>query len=226
MATELHEAQYFDKGFWSEENQKYGSPHFRLEKCARTVNRIAGARNCDLLDVGCGPATLERLLRPNVHYHGIDIALTGARPNLLEADILKNPIRFRDKRFELIVAQGLFEYMGEHQDQKLEEIADILKPEGAFVTTYVNFEHRAECVYDVYNNVQPFGRFHDSLKRHFRVESCFPTSHNWRPHEPKRWWTKVANMHINLKVPYISRKLAVEYFFVCRPLASPPRRSG
>jgi SAM-dependent methyltransferase len=220
MATELEEGQYFDKGFWSEENQKYDSPHFRLEKCARTVNRLAGPRNCDLLDVGCGPGTLERLLRPNIRYHGIDIALTEARPNLLEKDILKSPIRFHDRRFDLIVAQGLFEYMGEHQDQKLAEIAKILKPEGTFVTTYVNFGHRSECVYEVYNNVQPFDRFHDSLKTHFNVESYFPSSHNWRPHEPGRAWMKLANMRMNPNVPYISRKLAVEYFFVCRPLAA------
>ena len=28
---------------------------------------------------------------------------------------------------------------------------------------------------------------------------------------------KAANMHINANVPFISRALAVEYFFICSP---------
>ncbi len=214
--TEPTEVSYYDRAFWSEENQKYNAPHFRLQKCAHLVNELAGRRDCDLLDVGCGPATLMRLLRPNVHYYGIDIALPYAQPNLVEADIATGPIRFRDQMFDLIVAQGLFEYLGDRQDQKLSEIALLLEPHGRFVTSYVNFAHRSKNVYSVYNNVQAPEQFRASLERVFTIERSFPTSYNWRHDEPSRPVLRAVNMHLNFTVPFITPKLAVEYFFVCR----------
>jgi hypothetical protein len=42
-----------------------------------------------------------------------------------------------------------------------------------------------------------------------------PTSHNWGPSEPSRWFMQAAQMHLNLNIPVISPMLAVEYFFVC-----------
>jgi SAM-dependent methyltransferase len=208
--------QYYDRDFWSEENQKYRSPHYRLEKCAKLVNKLAGSRDCDLLDVGCGPATLMTLVRENIHYYGIDIALPRRQSNFLESDIVKNPITFHNQRFDIVVAQGLFEYLGEHQDQKLTEIALVLMPHGRFVTSYVNFDHRCTSIYEAYNNVQPLEAFRRSLEERFIVERYFPTSHNWRHYEPSRKWLRFLNMHLDVKAPYITQKLAVEYFFVCR----------
>jgi SAM-dependent methyltransferase len=210
------EVQYRDRDFWSQENRKYSSPHYRLDKCARLVNTLAGSRDCDLLDVGCGPATLMRCLRRNIHYFGIDIALPEPLPNLLEADVLKNQIQFHDQKFDIVVAQGLFEYMGEYQDEKLAEISQILMPNGRFVTSYVNFGHRSSNVYSMYNNVRPLNQFRRSLEKCFTVERCFPTSHNWRHDEPSRKIGQLLNMHLNVNVPYVTSKLAVEYFFVCR----------
>jgi SAM-dependent methyltransferase len=180
------------------------------------VNKLAGSRDCDLLDVGCGPATLMRLLQPNIHYHGIDIALPHPKPNLLETDIVKNQIQFHGRKFDIVVSQGLFEYMGEHQDEKLSEISLILMPNGRFVTSYVNFGHRSKHIYGVYNNIQHLHQFRRSLEKCFTIERCFPTSHNWRHDEPSRELLRLLNMHLNVKVPYITPKLAVEYFFVCR----------
>src|SRR6266536_2610245 len=37
-------------------------PHFRMRKVARTVRSVTRGRQCDLLDVGCGPATLAQLM--------------------------------------------------------------------------------------------------------------------------------------------------------------------
>ena len=74
--------QYYKRDFWGKENLKFVEPHFRLEKAARIINNTARGRECDLLDVGCGPATLKRLLGENVHYHGIDIAIHDPAPNL------------------------------------------------------------------------------------------------------------------------------------------------
>ena len=69
------DVKYYKKDFWSTENLNYSAPHFRMRKVARTVSRLVGDRECDLLDVGCGPGTMQRLMPANVHYHGIDIAI-------------------------------------------------------------------------------------------------------------------------------------------------------
>jgi hypothetical protein len=58
--------EYYKRDFWIKENLNYAKPHFRLEKAARVVNRIAGGKECDLLDVGCGPAALMHLLHHDI----------------------------------------------------------------------------------------------------------------------------------------------------------------
>jgi SAM-dependent methyltransferase len=205
------------KDFWSKENLKYSRPHYRLEKSARIINRLARGKMCTLLDVGCGPATLESLLRPNIQYYGIDIAIHDSAPNLIETDFLEAPIQFADKRFEIVLAQGVFEYVGHFQDQKFAEIAKLLNDDGAFITSYVNFNHRDRYIYWPYSNVQSLDDFRQSLARHFKIHRFFPTSHNWNHSEPGRKLVKAVNMHVNLNVPVISRALAVEYFFICSP---------
>ena len=217
----------YRKGFWSEENLKFVEPHFRLEKAARIVNNIARGRECDLLDVGCGPATLMRLLDKNVHYYGIDIAIHNPAPNLIETDFLETPIGFGDRLFEIILAQGVFEYVGTFQDQKLAEISNLLADDGKFVVSYWNFGHHNKHVYEAFSNIQPLNDFRQSLASHFHIDRFFPVGHNWHHREPGRKLVKVAQMHMNVNIPFISQVLAVEYFFVCSPrpdqdaLASP-----
>jgi hypothetical protein len=190
------------RDFWSRENLKYSQPHYRLEKSARIINRLARGSRCTLLDVGCGPAALMSVLPPNIQYHGIDIAIHDPAPNLIEADFLQTPIRFGDKRFDIVIAQGVFEYVGSFQAQKFAEIASILN------------------IYFPYSNVQPIDDFRQSLARHFEIRRFFPTSHNWNHSEPGRKLVKAGNMHININVPVISRVLAVEYFFICTSRAT------
>jgi SAM-dependent methyltransferase len=208
-------ARYYKKDFWSTENLKYARPHHRLEKSGRVINRIAGGMPSTLLDIGCGPATLQRLLTPNIQYFGIDISIPDPAPNLLEYDFLEAPIGFHGKRFDMVVAQGVFEYVGDFQEQKLEEIAGLLKGSGVFITSYVNFGHRKTDIYWPYSNVQSFDDFYGSLARHFNVKRFFPTSHNWNHSEPNRRLVRAVNMHISANIPVISRILAVEYFFIC-----------
>ena len=208
----------YKKDFWSKENLQYSRPHYRLEKSARIINRVARGRRCTLLDVGCGPAPpLRSLLRPNIEYYGIDIAIHDPAPNLIEADFLEAPIRFADKRFDIVTAQGVFEYVGDFQAQIFSEIARLLNDGGVFIGSYVNFGHRDLCMYWPYSNVQGFDEFRRSLAQHFQIQRFFPTSHNWSHSEPSRKLAKAANMHINANVPFISRALAVEYFFICSP---------
>jgi SAM-dependent methyltransferase len=205
----------YKKDFWSTENLKYSRPHFRMEKIARTVNSLAKGKDCTLLDVGCGPAALEPLVQPNIEYYGIDIALAHPAPNLIEADIVEAPIRFADKRFDIVLAQGFFEYVGGLQEQKFAEIRQLLKPDGKFVVSYVNFSHRDRFVYHPYSNVQPFSEFRASLERHFKVRRAFPTSYNWRHQEPSRSLVKAGNMLLNVNIPFLGQALAVEYVLIC-----------
>jgi SAM-dependent methyltransferase len=212
--------KYYKKDFWSAENLKYAAPHFRMRKVGHVVSRLAGDREYDLLDVGCGPGTLQRLMPSNVHYHGIDISIPEPAENLLEQDILESPIEFRGMKFDFVVAQGVFEYFGEYQSQKFAEIAGLLKRNGQFVLTYQNFDHRQREVYWPYSNVQRPADFRKDLGRFFRIQRSFPMSHNWNHSQPHRPLMKLSQAYLNVNVPVISRILAVDYLYVCSPLTA------
>ncbi len=211
--------KYYKRDFWGEENLKFVRPHFRLEKSARIINKVARGEECDLLDVGCGPGTLMGLLDDNIHYHGIDIAIHEPAPNMLEADLTKDPIRFGDKQFDIVVAQGLFEYLGEFQAAKFAEIRQLLRPDGRFIVTYVNFGHHKKQIYWPYSNVQPLAEFRESLARYFRIDRSFPVAHNWQHGSPQRRWLQAVQMPMSLNIPVVSPVLASEYFFICCPRA-------
>lgn len=216
--------RYYKRDFWSTENLRYDNPHFRLAKAAEIISKLAGGRERTLLDVGCGPAALMHVLPPNISYYGVDIAIPEPAPNLAEADLLETPIGFGGEKFDMVLAQGFFEYMGEFQSRKFSEIAGLLKQDSVFIATYVNFGHRSNDIYFPYNNVQPVAKFREDLARHFRIERSFPTSHNWKHTEPNRKLLRAANMKLNVNIPVVSPKLAVEYFFICSPLG--PAKSG
>jgi SAM-dependent methyltransferase len=216
-------AKYYKKDFWSTENLKYSAPHFRMRKVARMVSRLAGDRECDLLDVGCGPGTMQVLMPPNVHYHGIDISIPEPAKNLLEQDILESPIDFRGMKFDFVAAQGMFEYVGEYQAEKFAEIAGLIKRRGKFVLTYQNFDHRQREVYWPYSNVQRPADFRRDLARFFRIERSFPVSHNWNHSQPRRPLMKVSQEHLNVNIPILSPILAVDYLYVCSPLSPSAR---
>ncbi|MBO0727829.1 MAG: class I SAM-dependent methyltransferase [Acidimicrobiaceae bacterium] len=205
----------YKKDFWTGERPKFAVPHYRLRKAARLVNRLAGDRPGTVLDVGCGPGTLGRLLRPTLTYYGLDLSVPEPTPNLREIDLTEGRIEFDDRRFDVVVAQGVFEYLGRHTGEKLAEIARIVAPGGRFVATYVNFDHRKPYIYTPYSNVQPHDVFRAQVAECFTVERVFPTAYNWNHGEPNRRWLQAVNMGFNLNIPLIGRRLAVEYFFVC-----------
>lgn len=205
----------YKRDFWIKENRKHIPAHYRLQKSARIINAIAGHQERDLLDVGCGPATLMRLVRPNIHYYGIDIAIHEPAPNLIESDILASPVSFDGRRFDIVAALGLFEYVGACQDQKFSEMAQLLGEHGRLVLTYTNFGHRDKHVFEAFSNVQPLDDFRRSLSRHFTIDRCFPTSYNWHGGQPVRTLLKAANMHVKANIPLVGSRLAVEYFFIC-----------
>jgi SAM-dependent methyltransferase len=220
-----HAVKYYKRDFWSEENLKFIRPHFRLQRSAWIVNKLAEGKERDLLDIGCGPGTLMKLLNNNIHYYGIDIAIHEPAPNLLEADLLKEPIRFGDKQFDIVVAQGVFEYLGEFQSVKFAEIRQLLRPEGKFIVTYTNFGHRNRQIYWPFSNVQPITAFRESLARYFRIDRSFAVGHNWNHGMPQKRWLQAMQMHLNLNIPLISPVLANEYFFICSARAAQQTQS-
>jgi SAM-dependent methyltransferase len=203
--------------FWRRENLRFVEPHYRMVKAARIIKQLTQGRECTLLDVGCGPATLGRVLPANVDYYGIDIAIQDPAPNLLEADLRNAPIKFGDKRFDIVLAQGIFEYVGDTQSRKFAEIAEILNDDGKFVVTYWNFGHRNPDMYHAFSNIQSFDDFRKDLARHFKIDKFYPASHNWRHTGPNRRITRAINMPMKINIPFVSPVLAVEYFFVCSP---------
>jgi len=206
----------YARDFWVAENTKYARPHHRMLKVARVLNRLAAEKECRLLDVGCGPATLGLLLEPNIRYYGIDIAIQEPSSNLKECDILQEAISFDEAApFDLIVAQGLFEYLANSQSQKFAEIADLLTPDGKFIVSYVNFDHHKPNYYWPYSNIQPSEQFRASLAEHFVIEKQLPTAHNWNHSEPGRWYVRAPNMYVNVNVPFLTSRFAVEYLYIC-----------
>lgn len=208
-------SNYRDRDYWIVQNAQYAEPSFRLMKLARLVGDAAKGRECDLLDVGCGPGALRPLLPPNLHYHGMDIAIQQPAPFFREVDFASNPIAYDHKTFDFIVAMGVLEYMGEREKQKFEEIRDILKPGGKFIMSYINFGHYRRAVWPNYNNIKPIAAMAESLKQVFRLERVFPASHHWRQKQPGKNSLQSLQMHVNFNIPVFSPMLAVEYFFVC-----------
>lgn len=205
------------RDFWIEENLVYAKPNFRAKRCAQMIAEISKGEPCDLLDVGCGPASLSQVVGPNITYHGIDIAIHKPAPCLRELDFAHNPISFEAKRFRIVVALGVFEYMGRLQNQKFEEIRSILEPDGKFIMSYVNFRHFRRKVYSMYNNVQSIEEMRRSLEETFTIDRCFPVCHHWRHKQPGRNALPGVQMKVSRPIPLLSSWLAVEYFFVCSP---------
>lgn len=206
---------YREKDYWAIENSQYAEPSFRLFKCARMINKLANGRQCSLLDVGCGPGALRPLLDRSISYKGIDIAIQQPASYMREVDFAKNPISYDGQKFDFVTALGVLEYMGTLQDQKFQEINNILHRDGRFIMSYINFGHFRHRVWPNYNNVQPIRTMAASLSRAFTIERCFPASHHWRQRQPGKNALPRIQMHVNFNVPVLSPKLAVEYFFVC-----------
>jgi len=205
----------YKKDFWYTENLHYSRPHPRMAKVARLANSLACGGNCTLLDVGCGPATLAALLQPNIDYYGVDIAIHGPAPNLLEVDLLENPIGFDGRRFDIIVAQGFFEYVGKFQSQKFAEIASLLTESGTFIASYVNFGHWHPFTYRRYSNVQPFLKFRACIEEHFSVDRIIPTSYNLRHRDSEGKLTEVLRLGTDVNVPIFGSFFAIQYILLC-----------
>ena len=166
------ERDYYGAGrreYWLKRAEFYKQPYFRVRKCAKIANAVSRRRNCDLLDVGCGPATLSRLLDNNISYYGLALVIHEPAPNLRETDLRENEIAYESKKFDIIIAAGFFE---------------LLKRDGTFITTFTNFRHVRIVIEPGYSNIKSIEEFKRDLSSFFVVERCFPSSHNWSSTEP------------------------------------------
>jgi SAM-dependent methyltransferase len=205
----------YNRDYWAQESLRFTQPHFRLVKSANIINDLSQGRDCDLLDVGCGPATLSKFLDKNINYYGIDLFIHEPAPNLIQEDLLRQEIRFENKHFDLICAFGFFEYMDNLQHKKLNEINQILKPGGRFITSFNNFQHRHPLPAPAYNNMISIGEFLGDLRSLFQVNRFFPTSYNWIASEPCRDWLKRIQMPLQLNIPILNNAFGVQYLFIC-----------
>src|ERR1044071_6962391 len=111
-----------------------------------------------------------RLLRPGISYFGIDIAIHDPAPNLLETDILDAPIGFAGRRFDIVTALGVFEYVGARQTEKFGEIAALLSERGRCVVTSTTRPPRAGRFLGPYSRAPRCGESRRTLPRHFTID--------------------------------------------------------
>ncbi len=130
---------------------------FELSSCYQWFQRALGGRAAhryfveahvrpqpgdQLLDIGCGPAQILRLL-PHVNYVGVDLnpryiasARTrfGGRGTFVCQSVSQMAVE-RPRSFDVVIAHGLIHHLDDPEAARLFEIAALaLKPAGRFIT--------------------------------------------------------------------------------------------
>jgi SAM-dependent methyltransferase len=118
--------------------------HPRLMMIGRFVDRLASSGS-KLLDVGCGPAALKKLLPDDIDYFGVDIsdglvAAHGDPSHFTVADLNTEPACFGGAQFDIVVCSGIFEYI-EHVEPFGSFLARKVAPDGHLVLSYTNRQH-------------------------------------------------------------------------------------
>jgi len=132
--------------YWAAETQKYSQTHLRIKRIASEINRLP-IKKGSVLDLGCGPATLNNLIdHKRFCYYGIDVfdqkISNGSyqRFDLEKGNWSRFPYR---QKFEIVVLSGVIEYLS------LNRVRDILRQiresfiaeDGFIILTYTNFDH-------------------------------------------------------------------------------------
>src|SRR5262245_20032793 len=118
---------------------------------AALIDRAAAGRSVDILELGCAPGTTLltlHKLRPQLRYHGVDIAVGGlarARSALRAAGV-RATLRLGDMRdviigpFDIVISCGLIEHF-EQPGLALQHHVRLAKPGGSVVVTVPNYSH-------------------------------------------------------------------------------------
>lgn len=185
--------------YWAVETKKYETPHRRLKRLADELNRLPLSAG-KVLDLGCGPGTLGRLLdRSRLAYAGVDVFPQpdfGGRYG--QFDLENGPwsdFPFAEK-FDAIVLSGVMEYLSA---QRLAELfrfikQNLLKPDGIILASYTNFDHYARqalTYHPAWTTVWSIKQLTEFwLSAGYQVVRKYPSYYfvfNRRVYSP-RWW--------------------------------------
>ncbi|WP_284352581.1 class I SAM-dependent methyltransferase [Roseisolibacter agri] len=101
-----------------------------------------------LLDLGCGPAALRRLLPADIAYYGADLTAEALPPGresdrFAVADLNADADPFPGRTFDVLVVSGMFEYVRDPR-AFLTLVRRKTRPGGHLVLTYLNRWHHRE----------------------------------------------------------------------------------
>jgi SAM-dependent methyltransferase len=117
----------------------------RVQLAREVIRRLAGRRELQVVDVGCGERPYEDLLRPQCHsYVGVDVEERPTTDVVARAEDLPFP----DASFDVVLCTQLLHY-SKAPEKVVGEAWRVLKPSGvAFVSTHgVAFIQLAEGDY-------------------------------------------------------------------------------
>ena len=132
--------------YWNERSPDFHVVHARLRLIGELVAPLAGVRT--VLDVGCASGALRSVLPPTVEYFGIDLARSviaahGDPSHFEVADLDGAPNPFGERRFDLLVCSGVFEYVNDRAGF-MRMLARKAAPGGWLVLSFTNHQHRKD----------------------------------------------------------------------------------
>jgi ubiquinone/menaquinone biosynthesis C-methylase UbiE len=121
--------------------------HFFNTRMDRVSELLNGLDTGRILDVGCGPAFIgDKFRESDLEYFGLDISQYMIREcvnyyceNTMFHFVLGSIeyLPFPDNYFDAVLCLGVLEYVRDEQNA-LEEITRVLKPQGLFIVTMLN----------------------------------------------------------------------------------------
>jgi O-methyltransferase len=132
--------------YWVVEAQKYSQTHLRIKRVANEINQLP-LKNGSVLDLGCGPATLNNLIDyKRFHYYGVDVFDQHISNGIYKKFDFENgdwsEFPYQQK-FEIVVLSGLIEYLSlDRIKNLLDQIREnLIAKNGYIILTYTNFDH-------------------------------------------------------------------------------------
>lgn len=132
--------------YWNGRSPEFADVHPRLRLIGRLVAALSDVR--DVLDVGCGPAVMRTVLPPQLEYFGVDIAPSviealGDPAHFAVADLDASPRPFGERRFDLLLCSGVFEYVNDVRGFMAMLDAKAV-PGGHLILSFTNHQHRKD----------------------------------------------------------------------------------